>query len=454
MVRCSFVSASEFNFDGLIGPTHNYAGLSFGNVASESHQNKISNPKSAALQGLEKMKFVAGLGIGQCVLPPLVRPRLEFLRDLGFSGTDEQIVDKAYKQSPALLASCFSASNMWTANAATVSPSADCQDGRLHVTPANLSSTLHRSIEHPSTTRNLRAIFSDPKQFVVHDPLSSQAGLSDEGAANHTRLSPAHDRSGIELFAFGIDTIDRAAPRPKKFPARQTRLASESIARNHGLNLDAAVLLQQNPAAIDAGVFHNDVISVGNENVLLCHEMAFVDQANQLAKLRTRFEQQFECPLFVIELSDKELPLADAVSSYLFNSQLVTRADGNMMLICPLECSENPNAKRCLEKIVEQSNPIQEVEFLNLRQSMNNGGGPACLRLRVVLTTQQQAAMHQGIIFNDPLHGELVDWVESHYREKIAPDDLRDPALIRESFDAIASLAKILELPESVLLDR
>lgn len=447
------MSASEFNFDGLVGPTHNYAGLSFGNVASESHQNKTSNPKSAALQGLEKMKFVASLGIGQCVLPPLVRPRLEFLRALGFSGTDSQMVDDAYKQSPALLASCFSASNMWSANAATVSPSADCEDGRLHMTPANLSSTLHRSIEPPSTTRNLRAIFSDPQHFVVHDSLSSQSGLSDEGAANHSRLVAAHDRSGIELFVYGIDTLNRAALRPEKFPARQTRLASEAIARNHGLSCSKAVFLQQNPAAIDAGVFHNDVISVANENVLLCHEMAFVDQANQLAELRKQFEKEFEAQLFVIELSDKELPLADAVSSYLFNSQLVTRADGKMTLVCPLECRENPNAQGCLEKIVERSNPIQEIEFLNLRQSMNNGGGSACLRLRVVLTTEQQSSMHQGVVFDDQLYSQLVDWIESHYREQIAPDDLRDPALVSESFDAIASLAKILDLPESVLLD-
>ena len=26
--------AYEVNFDGLVGPTHNYAGLSYGNVAS------------------------------------------------------------------------------------------------------------------------------------------------------------------------------------------------------------------------------------------------------------------------------------------------------------------------------------------------------------------------------------------------------------------------------------
>ena len=447
------MSTAEFNFDGLIGPTHNYAGLSFGNVASELHLNMTSNPRAAALQGLAKMKFVAELGVGQCVLPPLRRPRLEFLRELGFTGNDQQIVDKAYKQSPALLASCFSASNMWTANAATVSPSADCQDGRLHLTPANLSSTLHRSIEHPSTTRNLRAIFADSQQFEVHVPLPSQAGLSDEGAANHTRLAPTHGHAGVELFTFGVDTINRSARRPQKFPARQARLASEAIARNHGLDFEQTVVLQQNPVAIDAGVFHNDVICVGNENVLLCHELAFVDQANQLEQLKTQFERQFDCSLFIYEISEKQLGLANAVSSYLFNSQLITRCDGKMMLICPQECRENPSANRCIDQLIDQPGPIESVEFLNLRQSMNNGGGPACLRLRVVLTPSQQAAIHQGIVWSDRLYEQLVGWVKTNYREQLAPDDLRDPDLIRESLDAIKGLAKILDLPESVLLD-
>ena len=194
------MAALEFNFDGLIGPTHNYAGLSYGNLASTSHQSQPSNPRAAALQGLNKMKFLADLGIGQCVLPPLRRPRFEFLRNLGFTGTDKQLIDKAYRANPALLASCYSASNMWTANAATVSPSADCQDGKLHLTPANLSSTLHRSIEFPSTTRNLRAIFADQEKFVVHTPLPSQDALSDEGAAKHTRICAEQGEAGIEIF--------------------------------------------------------------------------------------------------------------------------------------------------------------------------------------------------------------------------------------------------------------
>ena len=53
-------TAREFNFDGLVGPSHNYAGLSFGNVASFSNVKSASNPKQAALQGLAKMRALAG----------------------------------------------------------------------------------------------------------------------------------------------------------------------------------------------------------------------------------------------------------------------------------------------------------------------------------------------------------------------------------------------------------
>ncbi len=447
------MTAQEFNFDGLIGPTHNYAGLSFGNVASTSHRNLPSSPRAAALQGLEKMKFVADLGIGQCVLPPLRRPRFEFLRELGFTGSDQQLIEKAYASQPELVAICFSASNMWTANAATVSPSADCEDGRLHITPANLSSTLHRSIEYPSTTRNLKAIFADEASFVVHYALPSQLALSDEGAANHTRLCGKHDGPGIEFFVFGVDGMTSNSTTPKKFPARQTLMASQAVARNHGLHSKQVVFAQQNPDAIDAGVFHNDVISVGNQNVLLCHEMAFVDQTKTLAKLKQKFAQMFVSELHVVEFSNSEIPMADVVSSYLFNSQLLTRPDGKMTLVCPIEVKENENARRCTERLISENNPVDDVAFLDLRQSMNNGGGPACLRLRVVLDEDQQASIHQGVILTDSLYEQLKSWVESNYREQLIPDDLRDPKLFDESLSAMESLARILDLPADVILD-
>ncbi len=288
------MNGREFNFDGLIGPTHNYAGLSFGNVASAQHQHQTSLPRDAALQGLQKMKMLAAMGIGQCVLPPLRRPRIELLRGLGFAGKqDSDVVEAAFRQAPHLVAACYSAASMWSANAATVSPAADCNDRRLHLTTANLNSTLHRSIEANSTWRILQAIFDDEEQFAIHPPLPAAVALTDEGAANHTRLCAEHSGPGIEIFVHGLIPNSPASPAPKLFPARQTLIASRAIARTHQLNFDQVLFWQQNPEAIDAGVFHNDVISVGNQNVLLCHQLAWVDQPRCLNEARQVFQRTF-----------------------------------------------------------------------------------------------------------------------------------------------------------------
>lgn len=443
----------EYFFDGLIGPTHNYAGLSFGNIASKLHCQEVANPRSAALQGLAKMKRVADLTGRQCLLPPLRRPRLEFLRSLGFKGTDAEVIDRAYRYRPELLAICYSASSMWTANAATVSPSVDCLDGRLHITPANLQSTLHRSIEANSTTRNLRAIFKSEELFNVHQPLPAQAWFADEGAANHTRFVDAGQGAGLEFFVFGSPS-DSTGPVPRKFPARQTQMASETVARRHQLLPDRVCFGQQNPRVIDAGVFHNDVIAVGHEDVLLCHRQAFLNQTELLDQLSRQFENTTGDSLRIIEFSEAELPLQDAVSSYLFNSQLVTRKDGGISLICPVECEENQAARECVAKILAGKNRIDEVIFLDLRQSMNNGGGPACLRLRVVLDACQQGAMHAGVLLTESLYSKLTEWVCRHYRESLSQDDLRDPNLVGETREAIEALSKILDLPSQVLLDQ
>jgi succinylarginine dihydrolase len=447
------MSNEEFCFDGLIGPTHNYAGLSFGNVASELHGQEVANPQAAALQGLAKMKRVAGLTGRQCLLPPLRRPRLELLRSLGFRGTDAEVIDRAFDYRPELLAICYSASSMWTANAATVSPSGDCGDGRLHFTPANLHSTLHRSIEAHSTTRNLRSIFDSEDLFCVHPPLPAQTWFADEGAANHTRFVAAGQDAGLEFFVFGIRS-DGTGAAPQKFPARQTQMASETVARRHQLEPERVFFAQQNPRVIDAGVFHNDVIAVGHEDVLLCHSQAFLNQSQVLGGLSQQFENLTGNPLRIIEFSETELSLRDAVSSYLFNSQIVTRKDGGMSLICPIECDGNQAANECIAKVLDGENRIDEVIFLDLRQSMNNGGGPACLRLRVVLDARQRAAMHAGVILTDSLYVKLTAWVRRHYRESLSQEDLRDPNLIDETWVAMEELSKILDLPSQVLLDQ
>jgi succinylarginine dihydrolase len=439
--------ASEFNFDGIVGPTHNYSGLSYGNVASTQHHGRVSSPKSAALQGLAKMKFVRDLGIGQCLLPPLKRPDLGFLRNIGFTGTDAQVIQSADRADPILLSIAYSASSMWTANAATVSPSVDASDGRLHLTPANLETYLHRSLESNSTTRILQSIFANEEQFCVHPALPSAAALSDEGAANHTRLCGEYGGTGLHLFVYGRRALDKRNQVPTNFPARQTLEASQAIARRHLLDPNRVLFIQQNPRAVDAGVFHNDVICVGNQNVLLCHQDAFVDQATVLAEVRRRFESLDDEELTIREFSRDEISLRDAVQSYLFNSQLVTLPDGGMSLFCPTECQSNAAASRCIDRLLAEDNPIQQAHYIDLRQSMNNGGGPACLRLRVVLTDRQRARLHPGIVLTDALYGQLVRWVHGHYRDELCPDDLRDPSLIDESYRAAVALANILQLP-------
>ncbi|MEO7496429.1 MAG: N-succinylarginine dihydrolase, partial [Massilia sp.] len=283
-------TAREFNFDGLVGPSHNYAGLSFGNVASYSNVKSASNPRQAALQGLDKMRALAARGFAQAVLPPQSRPDFRMLRRIGFGGTDADVLARAWREAPAILASAWSASPMWTANAATVSPSADTADGRVHFTPANLNNKLHRAGEYLQARRTLQLLFADGRHFAVHDALPPTPAFGDEGAANHTRLAARHGDPGVELFVYGRAEFDPSAPAPKNYPARQTLEASQAVARLHRLDPRRTVFAAQNPGVIDQGVFHNDVIAVGNGNVLFYHEQAFHDEAAVLGNLRAAMD--------------------------------------------------------------------------------------------------------------------------------------------------------------------
>ena len=439
-------NASEVNFAGLVGPTHHYSGLSWGNIASQRHRGDVSNPRDAALQGLEKMKFLADLGIKQGVLTPHERPDMAVLRRLGFTGNDVQVLEKTYRNKPRLLEACSSASAMWAANAATVSPSVDTQDRRLHITPANLIGQLHRSFEPPTTKMILRKIFCDEEKFVVHEPLPTALHFGDEGAANHTRLCHTYGEPGIEIFVYGRTADDPMARTPKKFPARQTLEASSAVARVHRLLPQRTVFIQQNPDAIDAGVFHNDVIAVGNQNVLLYHEHAFVDTPIAIDRVKKVYRQYCGDDLITIEIRASEVSLDDAVASYLFNSQLVTLPDGTMSLICARECLELEAARTSIEKMLDADNPIRSAHYVDVRQSMKNGGGPACLRLRVVLTEEEVAAAHQPVLLTDRLYHHLGAWIEKHHRDELRPDDLADPKLLDESRAALDELTQILEL--------
>ncbi|MGH7297874.1 MAG: N-succinylarginine dihydrolase [Polyangiaceae bacterium] len=429
----------ELQFDGLVGPTHNYAGLSPGNLASSSHEGQASSPRAAARQGLAKMRFVSGLGVPQAVLPPHDRPSLATLRALGFTGSDEAVVAAAASGDGFPLRLCSSASAMWTANAATVAPSRDTADGRVHLTPANLQSMFHRAIEAPTTTRVLRAIFADPARFAVHDPLPGGGQLADEGAANHLRLETSAGHA--HLFAWGRAAWGAFAG-PRRYPARQTREASHALARLHRLDTTRCFFPQQHQDGIDEGAFHSDVLAVGSGSFLMLHELAFVDDARLLDELRRALGDE----LFVVRATSPELPPESAVAAYPFNSQVLALADGTMAIVAPEDSREDPHARAFLERVVASGGPVKAVHYIDVRQSMHNGGGPACLRLRVPLTPEEQGGLGARVLLDDALHDTLCAWVDRHYRERLVPADLADPALARECMAALDELTRILDL--------
>ena len=417
------MSVTEINFDGIVGPTHNYAGLSLGNIASASHGGDVSHPRKAALQGVAKMRHNRELGLVQGFLLPLPRPNGGLLHRLGMADAPGP------RQ---LTAAAWSASSMWTANAATVSPAADTSDGRCHLTPANLVTMLHRAQEWPDTKRQLELAFADPRHFAVHDPVVPTFG--DEGAANHMRLCEHHGAAGVEVFVYG---------RPGgRFPARQHEQASRAVARLHGLDPAACVFVEQNPAAIEAGAFHNDVVAVANETVLFAHEHAFADRDDAYRRMREAFP-----PLEVVEVPAEAVTLDEAIRTYLFNAQLVTLPDGGMALIVPSECQESASVWAWLEGMLATNGPIRQVLPVDVRQSMANGGGPACLRLRVVA---DPAHIDDRFLLDEATAQRIETVVAEMWPETIAPDQIGDEALARQVFEAREALLGVLNLDELI----
>jgi succinylarginine dihydrolase len=411
----------EINFDGIVGPSHNYAGLSLGNIASTSNAGSVSNPKAAALEGIAKMRHNLSLGLAQGILLPHSRPNRGWLTQLG---TD------AERASVSLRAAAYSASAMWAANAATVSPAADTADGRCHLTVANLRTMPHRSHEWPATLKQLKLAFRDERHFAVHDPVP--ATFADEGAANHMRIAPAHGRPGVEIFVHG--------QRGGGFPVRQHIEASRAVARLHGLDPERVLTVAQSEQAVAAGAFHNDVVAVSNENVLLAHEQAFADRDHFYAAL-----QRLVPEVQVIDVPASEVSLEEAIASYLFNAQLVTLPEEGMGLILPGEVREIPKVWHWLGRLAAGNGPIRSLFVVDLRQSMANGGGPACLRLRVVA---DPATVDPRFLVDEPRLSIISDVIEMHWPDEIAPDDLRDPELPARLERARLALLERLELKE------
>lgn len=413
----------EVNFDGIVGPSHNYAGLSPGNLAATAHAGDVSFPRAAALQGLDKMLGNLELGLAQGFFVPLPRPNLAWLDDLAADDT----LDRA------LLAGAWSASAMWTANAATVSPAPDTADGRCHLTVANLVTMPHRSHEWPDTLRQLKLAFADERHFVVHDPVPPCFG--DEGAANHMRLAPAHDAPGAEIFVYGRNS--------GRFPARQNEQAGRVIARRHRLDLARVLFLEQSSEAIAAGAFHNDVVAVANEGVVLAHELAFADPEAAWRAMAELFPE-----VQIVAVPESAVSLDEAIRSYLFNAQLVTLPEGGQALIVPNEAWESLPVREFLNGLAASNGPIRQVRTVNVRQSMANGGGPACLRLRVVA---DPATVDPRFLLDEAKGEAIRAVIERHWPEQIDPGDLgSDNTLAASVVQARRALLEALTLAELV----
>jgi succinylarginine dihydrolase len=395
----------EINFDGIIGPSHNYAGLSLGNIASSTNAGATAYPREAALQGIAKMRHNMELGLAQGFFMPLDRPNTRWLEALGTNVADAE---------PHLRAAAFSASSMWAANAATVSPAPDAPDGKCHLTAANLQTMPHRSHEWPGTLAQLQLAFSDSEYFAVHAPVPSPFG--DEGAANHMRLCSGHDAAGVEIFVYGKS----GGP----FPARQHVEASKAVARKHGLDQDRVIFAQQAEMAIAAGAFHNDVVAVANERVLFTHEQAFEQPEALFDVVRDKLP---EAEIIIVPAD--RVSLADAIKSYLFNAQLVSLPDGGgMALILPSEARENRAVWGYLTDLVAGNGPIRRLCPVDVRQSMANGGGPACLRLRVVA---DPATVDPRFLATPQKLDSIAQVVTQYWPESINPDQLTDPELAK-----------------------
>jgi succinylarginine dihydrolase len=409
---------TEINFDGIVGPSHNYAGLSLGNLAATAHAGEVSYPRAAALQGLAKMRGNLALGLAQGFLVPLPRPNPAWLTALAADAATD----------PVLVAGAWSASSMWTANAATVSPAPDTADRRCHLTVANLVTMPHRSHEWPDTLRQLELAFADTRHFAVHGPVPPCFG--DEGAANHMRLTCTHAEPGIEVFVYG-----RSGGR---FPARQHEQAGRIVARRHGLDPARVLFLEQSPEAIAAGAFHNDVVAVANERVLFCHEKAFAEPEAAHSAIRAAFP---EVELVVVR--DSDVSLAEAIRSYLFNAQLVTLLSGEQALVIPTEAWESRAVRAYLDALMAGNGPIRRILPVDVRQSMANGGGPACLRLRVVA---DPATVDPRFLLDARKAETLERLIERIWPEQIDPRDLGSQSLAAAVDSARAELLEALEL--------
>jgi succinylarginine dihydrolase len=306
-----------------------------------------SNPRQAALQGLAKMRELAARGFAQAVLPPQARPNFRLLRRLGFSGT----TPTCWPGLPRIAGD----------PGLRLFGLADVDRERRHGQPVGRHARRPRAFHRrqpeqqaaprrrarPVDAHAARDVRRTSDRFVVHDAAARYAGFRRRGRGEpHALLRSATAAAASNSSSTGSVEFDPSAPAPRRYPARQTLEASQAIARLHGLPAAGTVFVQQNPDVIDQGVFHNDVIAVGNGNVLFYHQQAFARRAGRpWTRCATRWPAN-GIELHAVRVDTGMVPVADAVASYLFNSQLLSKPDGRMALVVPHECQRKPRRAR------------------------------------------------------------------------------------------------------------
>jgi succinylarginine dihydrolase len=450
-------AADEVNFDSIAGPTYNYSSVGPGNLASMDSLRQTSNPKQVALEGLRKAEVLVDLGVPQALLPPLSRPdlwalyRVGLIKDKGLLTADDlgslaKHLSQASVIAPQLLAACFAGTSLWANNAAVVSPSADTDDNRVHFTPANMISAFHRSLEANEISQILRQIFQDDKHFVIHDPLPCSDSFGDEGAANHLRLGTQHSAAALNVFIYGRTGFGDLE-HGHRYRPRQTQAASEAIARLHRLNLDRTLFVKQSSDAVDAGIFHNDVICASNLDLLIYHENAFADTPRDICKISAAFSDLTNQSLRNLEVLSSEVSLKEAAATYLFNSQIVKDGNGKTVLIAPRQCQLLPATLKFLTAIKKRSSSlIDKVLFVDVGGSMRGGGGPACLRLRVVLTNAQKLAIRQSVLLTKTLLRECRKLVQKDYPTEVHERMFADEDFLRMCFRVTEQIYGVLGL--------
>jgi succinylarginine dihydrolase len=281
-------------------------------------------------------------------------------------------------------------------------------------------------MEHEERTDQLRVLTQGMNPCEVVDALPSSQPLRDEGAANHMRLCGSGNNRNRAVHVFVHEPASESdSLSPLRYVSRQSVVASHHVSRKLTLAEEKCVFIEQSQRAINAGVFHNDVIATSHGNLLLCHELAFTNTPQSIERMSEKYRQVVGEELICEIVTESMLPIEESVRSYLFNSQILSKSDGSFHLLCPSECGESERVRTVIEGwLASESNPISSVETIGVQESMSNGGGPACLRLRLDVDEEQVSQLEPRWRFTPERHSEIARWIDNYYPARLCIDDL------------------------------